>query len=79
MRVGYELVHSRRDALHHVGYNHLISNKREWKNCFIKNAHKISRILSDSICIITTDFQLVFNFEQTREVFGERGIMAQTP
>ena len=30
-----------------VGYNHLISNKREWNNCFIKNAHKISRILSD--------------------------------
>ena len=22
-------------------YNHLISNKREWNNCFIINAHKI--------------------------------------
>ena len=32
------------------GYNHLISNKSEWNNCFIKNAPKISRILSDFIC-----------------------------
>ena len=32
-----------------VGYNHVISNKCEW-NCFIKNAHKISRILPESIC-----------------------------
>ena len=29
----------------------------------------------------TTDFQLVFNFEQTRivTIFGERGIMAHIP
>ena len=33
-----------------VGYNHLISNKSEWHNCFIKNAHKISRILPNVIC-----------------------------
>ena len=33
-----------------VGYNHLISNQREWNNCFIKNANKISRILPDYIC-----------------------------
>ena len=45
VRVGYEMVDSQR-----VGYNHLISNKREWNNCFIKNAHKISRILPDFIC-----------------------------
>ena len=30
--VGYEMIDRRR-----VGYNHLISNKREWNNCFIKN------------------------------------------
>ena len=30
------------------GDNHLISNKREWNNCFIKNAHKISLNLPDS-------------------------------
>ena len=32
VHVGYEMIDSQR-----VGYNHLISNKREWNNCFIKN------------------------------------------
>ena len=32
-----------------VGYNLLISNKREWNNWFIKNAHNISRILPNFI------------------------------
>ena len=36
-RVGYEMIDSQRGALRRVGYNHLISNKREWNNCFIKN------------------------------------------
>ena len=34
VRVGYEIV---------VSHNHLVSNKRELNNCFIKNANKISR------------------------------------
>ena len=50
-----------------VGYNHLISNKCKWNNCFIENAHKISRILLDFICK-TTNFQLVFNFDQMHTV-----------
>ena len=34
-----------------VGYNHLISNKREWNNyCFIKNVHKLSKIHPNFIC-----------------------------
>ena len=33
-----------------VGYNHLVSNTRELNNCFIENAHKISKILADFIC-----------------------------
>ena len=37
-----------------VGYNHLISNKREWNNCFIKNAHKISLNLPDLILLEQT-------------------------
>ena len=55
----------------------IISNKREWNNCFVKNAHQISRILPDCICK-NNRFQLVFNFEQTRTVtiFGEHGTMA---
>ena len=38
--------------------------------------HKISRNLPDFICK-TGDFQLVFNFEQTRSatIFGEHGII----
>ena len=32
-RVGYEMIR--------VGYNHLISNKREWNNCFIKNNQEV--------------------------------------
>ena len=35
-RVGYELLDSGRGAEHRVGYHKLISNKREWNNCFIK-------------------------------------------
>ena len=38
----------------------------------------MSRIVPDLIFVTTADFQLVFNFEQTRTViiFGEHGIMA---
>ena len=35
-RVGYELLDSGRGAKQRVGYHKLISNKREWNNCFIK-------------------------------------------
>ena len=80
VRVGNEIVDNQRGAKCRVClYNHLISNKREWNNCFIRNAHKISRILPDFLCK-NNDFQGVFNFEQTRTVtmFGEHGIMAHT-
>ena len=53
-----------------VGYEVAIiitSNKREWNNCFVKNAHQISRILPACICE-NNRFRLVFNFEQTRPV-----------
>ena len=40
-RVGYEMIDSQRGAKRRVGYNHLISNKREWNNCFIKNNQEI--------------------------------------
>ena len=36
MRIGYELLDSGWGAKHRVGYHKLISNKREWNNCFIK-------------------------------------------
>ena len=40
-RVGYEVIDSQRGAKGRVGYNHLISIKREWNNCFIKNHQQI--------------------------------------
>ena len=36
------MIDSQRGAKRRVGYNHLISNKREWNNCFIKNHQQIS-------------------------------------
>ena len=45
--VGYELIDNQRGAQRRVGYNHLISNKREWNNCFIKSNQKILLDLTD--------------------------------
>ena len=60
-----------------VDKNDLISNKREWDNCFIKNDRKISRILPDFICKNNRFSACVFNFERIRTVtiFGEHGNM----
>ena len=41
-RVGCEMIDRRR-----VGYNHLISNKRKWNNCFIKKNQEILLDLTD--------------------------------
>ena len=46
-RVGYEMIDSQRGAQRRVGYNHLISNKREWNNCFIKNNQEMLLHLAD--------------------------------
>ena len=35
------MIDSQRGAKRRVGYNHLISNKREWNNCFNKNHQQI--------------------------------------
>ena len=34
--VGYVMIDSQRVKQLRVGYNHLISNKRKWNNCFIR-------------------------------------------
>ena len=60
MRVGYEMVGSQRG-----GYNHLISNKREWNNCFIENAHKISMNLPGFILLEQTEKSLMFLLQVT--------------
>ena len=79
-RVGYEMFNSQRGAWHRVGYNHLRSNKYEWNNIFIKTPTKY-REFFPTLFVKTTEFQLVFNFEQTRTVtiFGEHGIMDHIP
>ena len=46
-----------------VGFNHLISTKCEWNNCFIKSAKKY-REFFPTLFVKITDFQLVVNFEQ---------------
>jgi len=35
------VIDSQRGPKRRVGYSHLISNKREWNNCFIKNHQQI--------------------------------------
>ena len=50
VRVGYEMVESQ-GGIAPSGYNHLISNKCQWNNCFIKNVNKILRIQSVSLSV----------------------------
>ena len=78
MRVGNEMVVA--NEVRSAELAHLIANKRKWNNCFIKNAHKISRILPNFICK-NNQFSACFNFDQTCTVtiFGEHGIMAHIP
>ena len=35
------MIESQRGAKRQVGYKHLISNKHDWNNCFIKNYQQI--------------------------------------
>ena len=45
------MIDSQRGAKRRVGYNHLISNKREWNNCFIKNHQQILLNFADFACL----------------------------
>ena len=74
------MVEGQRGSWRQVGYNHLICNKHEWNNCFIKTPTKY-RELFPTLLVKSTDFQFVFNFEQTCTVtiFGEHGTMAHIP
>ena len=51
--VEYEMVDSKRGAYRRVSYNHLISNKRVWNNCFIQHGQEI--LLN---CVDLADFAL---------------------
>ena len=63
------MVNSQRGAL--VSYNHLISNKREWNNCFIKNAHKISLNLPDLILLEQTSVNSSCRINKSQLSIGE--------
>ena len=41
------MIDSQRGACRRVGYNHLISSKREWNNCFITNNQEVLLDLAD--------------------------------
>ena len=62
------MIDCQRGAQRRVGYNHLISNKREWNNCFIKNNQEILLDLAD----------LALK-EQPWPLFHGHGIMAHIP
>ena len=68
------MVDSQRGAWRRAGYYHFISYKRELKNLFDKNAHKISRILPRRYLLFYSQLIHSFNFEQKRTVaiFGAR-------
>ena len=62
-----------RGALRRVGYNYLISNKREWNNCFIKkrpqNIENWTEITIKTLKKVTG----------TLTIFVEHDIMAHNP
>ena len=47
--VGCKMIDSQRGPQRRVGCNYLVSNNREWNNCFIKSNHEKSLILSDLV------------------------------
>ena len=65
MRVGYEMVDG--NEVRSAELAIIISYPTSANNSFIKNVHKISRVLP-TLFFKTIAFQLVFNFEQTRTV-----------
>ena len=65
--VAYEMINSQRGAWHRVGYNHLISDKREWNN-------------SQEILLDLADFAMQELPESVKWfLFLRHGIMAHIP
>ena len=60
------------DSQQGVGFNHLISNKREWKNCFIKNAPKYRKLDYNNN-------KKTQNITHMLAIFVDHGIMAHIP
>ena len=62
------MIDSQQGVWHGVGYNHLISNKREWNNCFSKNADKNNKPekTRDFRCSHVTHLSKLSTRERTR-------------
>ena len=54
VHVGYEMMGRQGDAKSQVGYNHLISSKREWNNCFTVQLPRAITSRSDHLPSATT-------------------------
>ena len=66
------MIDSQRGAQRRVGYNHLISNKCEWNNCFIKNAPKYRKLDYNKN-------KKAQKITHTLAIFVDHGIMAHIP
>ena len=55
----YKVIDSQRGAKRRVGYNHLISNKRGWNNCFIKNHQQILLDFADFVWLEQPEGNLI--------------------
>ena len=47
--VEYKIIDSQQGAERRVGFNHLVSNEREWNNCFVKNNNEKLVNLADLV------------------------------
>ena len=66
------MIDSQRGAYRRVGYNNLISNKREWNNCFIKNAPKNKELDYN-------ENKKAQKITHTHAIFVDHGVMAHIP
>ena len=81
VRVGYEMIDSQPGAKRRVGYISIsYSTSASGITVLLKTPTKYQEFFP-TLVVKTTDFQLVFNFEQTRTVtiFGVHGIMVHIP
>ena len=71
--VGYEILDSGRGAKHRVGYHKLISNKREWNNCFIKyqTLEKIFRTIFSTNSSFRPFCGKIFVIKMLVSIFGQ--------
>ena len=70
------MIDSQRGAKRRVGYNHLISNKREWNNCFVESYQQILLDFADFASLEQPDSNLM---DAISRVFIGLAIMGYEP